>query len=126
MRNRLGIGAALVLATVVGTLFFNGRSSPSYTEFQGRVYERFDPVVGAVGPISGAAISTDWDSTTAMSDDRGDFHLRVRHVADDEHVNFTVRSGDRTVCVRFEGSSILTGQLFLDGGRFGANLLKCG
>jgi hypothetical protein len=126
MQNRLVIGTALALAIVLGALFVSGRSSPLTTEFQGRVYERFDPVLGAVGPLAGAEITTDWDSTTAVSDHDGYFNLRVKHVADDEHVNFTVRVNGKTVCLRFEGASRMDGRLILDGGRFGADLLRCG
>jgi hypothetical protein len=126
MQNRLVIGAALSVAIVLGALLVSGRSSPRNTDFEGRVYERFDPVLGAVGPIAGAQIATDWDSTTAVSDEDGYFHLRVRRVADDEHVNFTVRVNGKTVCLRFEGASRMDGQLILDGGRFGADLLRCG
>jgi hypothetical protein len=90
------VALVLLLGAFV-TLSVSRRSS--YVEVKGHVYQEFDATGrGPVGPVSGAKVSNDWDSTTATTDSLGEFHLRVRRVAEDEWVKFTARAGEEAGC----------------------------
>jgi hypothetical protein len=68
------------------------------TEIEGHVYSGFKNHVGPVGPVSGAVVSNDWDSTTSITDDSGYFWLALtKRIAHDEFVVVTVRSGSAVV-----------------------------
>ena len=87
-----------VFGAIVAELVFSSR--PSYVDVVGHVYESYAAEI----PVAGAIVSNDWDSTTATTNDRGEFRLRVRQVAVDEHIKFTARSGERTAYQRRIGS----------------------
>lgn len=88
----------LVFGAIVTPLVFSSR--PSYVDIVGHVYESHSEEL----PVAGAVVSNDWDSTTAKTNDQGEFRLRVRQVAVDEHIKFTARSGERTAYHRRVGS----------------------
>ena len=92
MRNKARVAGifVLVFGAIVTALVFSSR--PSYVDVVGHVYESYS----AERPVAGAVVSNDWDSTTAKTNDQGEFRLRVRQVAVDEHIKFTARSGERT------------------------------
>jgi hypothetical protein len=103
MENKLVI-ASVALVLLLGAFLFISRH-PSYVEIDGHVYERLDPIKTVpVAPVSGAAVSNDWDSTSATTDRLGAFHLRVRRVAGDEWIKFTARVGEMAACQRRLGS----------------------
>jgi hypothetical protein len=88
----------LVFGAIVTALSLSSR--PSYVDVVGHVYESHSAEI----PVAGAVVSNDWDSTTAKTNDQGEFRLRVRQVAVDEHIKFTARSGERTAYHRRVGS----------------------
>jgi len=100
MRNKARVAGifVLVFGAIVTALVFSSR--PSYVDVVGHVYESYS----AERPVAGAVVSNDWDSTTAKTNDQGEFRLRVRQVAVDEHIKFTARSGERTAYQRRIGS----------------------
>jgi hypothetical protein len=100
MHNKARIAGILVLVfgAILTALVFSSR--PSYVDVVGHVYE--DSAEGL--PVARAVVSNDWDSTTAKTNDQGEFRLRVRQVAVDEHIKFTARSGERTAYQRRIGS----------------------
>jgi hypothetical protein len=80
-------GASLVVVASDGPV---GR----VVEVEGHVYRARDSSGAPVGPVGGAVISTSLESTTAVTDNSGHFHLRTRaRVSGDEFYIITVRSG---------------------------------
>ena len=100
MHNKVRVAGVfmLVFDAIVTPLVFSSR--PSYVDVIGHVYESYSAEL----PIAEAIVSNDWDSTTAKTNDQGEFRLRVRQVAVDEHIKFTARSGERTAYQRRIGS----------------------
>jgi hypothetical protein len=95
MRKKAVIAIVVVLLLGAGLTL---SSRPSYVEVSGRVYsaERL--------PVVGATVSNDWDSATATTNARGEFRVRVRRVAVDEHMKFTARADAAAGCHRRVGS----------------------
>src|SRR5688572_13666620 len=99
MQNSVIVTTVVVLS--LGAILTTSTSRPSHVEMSGHVYQR----LGSAGPpplspVSGAVISNDWDSTTATTDARGEFRVRVRRVAADEWIKFTARAGESAGCHR--------------------------
>ena len=104
MPNRLIVTSVVVLS-LGAILTLSASRRPSHVEIAGYVYDRLDsPRRSPARPVSGAVISNDWDSTTATTNDRGEFRLRVRRVAADEFIKFTARAGESAGCHRRIGS----------------------
>ncbi|HEV3059210.1 MAG TPA: hypothetical protein VGY48_13245 [Vicinamibacterales bacterium] len=64
------VGVGLLLMLIFGALWtLRDLRRPSFAEINGHVYERFERNGRwhAVGPVSGAAVSNDWDTTTAVT-----------------------------------------------------------
>ena len=100
MRNKTIVAGVKVLSLgALLTLPFLGRSA--YVDISGHVY---DSARGAdLIPAVGAVVSNDWGSTTATTNVRGEFRLRVRRVAADEWIKFTARVGETAGCHRRVG-----------------------
>ena len=94
MRNK-GVAGTLVVLSLAAILAVSVSSRPSHVEISGRVYDGADRA-----PVVGAMVSNDWDSTTATTNDLGEFRMRVRRVAADEFIKFTARSGETAGCHR--------------------------
>ena len=65
MNKPIVIGLLLILILGAGWTL-RASHHPSFVEIDGHVYERFERNgrAHAVGPVSGAAVSNDWDATT--------------------------------------------------------------
>jgi hypothetical protein len=64
------VAVGLLLMLIFGALWtLRDLRRPSFAEINGHVYERFERNGRwhAVGPVSGAAVSNDWDTTTAVT-----------------------------------------------------------
>ena len=86
--------AALLFGMFLAVVMWDGPGGRT-PEVEGRVYRARDSSGVPVGPVVGAVISTSLESTTAVSDRTGHFHLRTRaRVGGDEFYIITVRSGD--------------------------------
>ena len=93
MHNKARVAGifVLVFGAIVTALAFSSR--PSHVDVVGHVYDSHS---ANRLPVAGAVVSNDWDSTTAKTNEQGEFRLRVRQVAADEYIKFTARSGART------------------------------
>ena len=98
-KQRVAMAAVVLLSLGIflGPLVSGG---PSYVWVSGRVYKELGPRGTPVNPVSAATVSNDWDSTTAMTNARGEFRLRVRRVAADEWIKIVARAGDTAACQR--------------------------
>ncbi len=85
--------AFLVGVVVLVAAFLSAR--PSSMTVDGHVYTGLDHRGRYFGPVSGAVVSNDRGSSTAVTDLEGYFRITMPHVGADEFVCFTVRS-DRT------------------------------
>lgn len=92
----VGLSLGVLLPVVSGP--------PSHIDVSGHVLEA-DSLGRTRTPVAGAVVSNDWDSTTARTNARGEFHLRVRHIAVDESIKFTARAGQNAGWHRRIGSS---------------------
>ena len=87
--------AALLFGMSLAVLASDGPAATRTVEVEGHVYRARDARGVPVGPVVGAVISTSVDSTSAITDDTGHFHLRTRQrVGGDELYIITVRSRD--------------------------------
>ena len=97
MRNNLRVAAAALLAIVAAVLVSN-RPRPKIVEFEGHVYQGCDNAHLLTGPIDAAVVSTSLDSTTAVTDENGHFHLITRTRAPlDQIYTLTVQAGTTVV-----------------------------
>jgi hypothetical protein len=97
MRLSRKVGVAALFFGLLSAIFLFNRPR-EVTEIKGHVFSGFKKYVGPVGPVSGAVVSNDWDSTTSTTDDSGYFRLALtKKVAADEFVVLTVKSGDTVV-----------------------------
>jgi hypothetical protein len=115
---RIWLSAVLVLS-VLGT--WCPATDNGFKTVEGRVYARFENVRGPVDPVAGATVSNNWDQTTATTDHRGRFVIRVKRVAADEFMVLRVDTGGKAACRRLAGTA--TGpvlEIFLDGGPSGS------
>ena len=96
MPNKAIVAAVLVLS--LGAILTMSSRSP-YVDVSGHVYAED----AARTPVVGAVVSNDWGPTTATTNARGEFRLRVRRVAADEWIKFTARVGETAACHRRVG-----------------------
>jgi hypothetical protein len=93
-KAKLKSAAALLFGTSLAVVASRGPGGKT-VEVEGHVYSARDSSGLPVGPVVGAVISTSLESTTAVTDHSGHFHLRTRaRVGGDEFYIITVRSGD--------------------------------
>lgn len=91
---KLKSGVALVFGMFLAVVASNGPVGRT-VEVEGHVYSARDSSGTPISPVVGAVISTSLESTAAVTDHSGRFHLRTRaRVSGDEFYIITVRSGD--------------------------------
>jgi hypothetical protein len=115
---RIWLGAVLLVAVLSTSC---QATDQGFRTIEGRVYARLDDVRGPVDPVAGAAVSNNWDQTTATTDQNGRFVIRVKRVAADEFMILRVELAGRAACRRLAGTA--TGpilDIFLDGSPFGS------
>ena len=94
-KAKLKGAAALLFGMSLAVVASDGPVGSRAVEVEGHVYSARDSSGAPVGPVVGAVISTSLESSTAVTDHRGHFHLRTRtRVSGDEFYIINVRSGD--------------------------------
>jgi hypothetical protein len=94
-RAQLKSVAALLFGTSLAVVASGGPSGRR-VEVEGRVYRTRNSSGVPVGPVVGAVISMSLESTTAVTDYTGHFHLSTRaRVGGDEFYIISVQSGDQ-------------------------------
>jgi hypothetical protein len=91
-RVKLKGAAALVFGMSLAVVAWDSNSGKT-VELEGHVYGAGDSRGSPGPPIVGAAVSTSLDSTTAVTDTFGYFHLRTgRRVSGDEYYTISVQT----------------------------------
>jgi hypothetical protein len=112
-KAKLKSAAALVFGVSIALVAWDGPVA-RIAEVEGYVLTASDPSGAAVVPVVGAVVSTSLNSTTAVTDKSGHFHLRTgARVSGDEFYIVIVQSGDMVLRQRTMSANMRRQQFVL-------------